>query len=182
MMLQQVRLLAVLLVVHRGLAFLADHVSDPGKPFQLTVTPALVNMYTTEKMILRCDRNPKVETKIDHIFWMSIVKKSETGWNLVAEQRDSEDSPSVDGDGKASADITGDISKVFLEVVWDSIGNDSFGVFMCDVMGSDISLQPVMETSSELLLHEERNFKEHVTKLSKETKDTVHDLKKNYKS
>ena len=121
MFLYRTGLLATLLVLHRSLAFLNTGLDtdletvdpDPGKPFQLTVSPAQVNRYTTETMTLRCERNPKVNTDIDQIFTMKIVKQSKTGWSLVAEQRVAEDSPRVEGNVTASSDVTGDFSDVF---------------------------------------------------------------------
>ena len=158
MFLYRTGLLATLLVLHRSLAFLntgldtdLDTVdSVPGKPFQLMVSPAQVNRYTTETMTLRYERNPKVNTDIDQIVTMKIVKQSKTGWSLVAEQRFAEESPRVEENVTASADVAGDFSDVFLQVTWDRVERDNFGKYMCEVFGADANYNVVKEKSIEI--------------------------------
>ena len=88
------------------------------------------------------------------IFRMRIVRLSEFGWDLVAEQRIAEDFPRAVESVKASASIAGDISNVFLQAFWKNIENVSFGEFICDVMGVDDSFKILVENSSEIEVRE----------------------------
>ena len=185
MFLYRTGLLATLLVLHRSLAFLNTDLGtdletvdpDPGKPFQLTVSPAQVNRYTTETMTLRCERNPKVNTDIDQIVTMKIVKQSKTGWSLVAEQRVAEDSPRVEGNFTASSDVAGDISDVFLQVTWDGVERENFGKYMCEVLGADANYNVVKEKSLEIDIYEAKIPVDYFVDLSKKTHNMVLDLK-----
>ncbi|GFR81418.1 apextrin-like protein 1 [Elysia marginata] len=169
MVLRQLSLLAFLLVLHQGLALPVQDVSDSSMPFQLTVTPALVNRHTDKKMSLRCEHNPSVQTAITEISRIRIVKKSTSGWDLVAEQRDYKDSPTVTGNVTATSNIKGGIPDVFIQVTYNTIGPDCFGVFKCQVMGLDVKDEPVSEKS---LTIEVSEFKQSVHDLISLSMDT----------
>ena len=128
--------LTSVLVLHQVVSLPVLEDPDPARPFQLTVTPATINRYVDDHMTLRCDRNSLVQTELTQIFHISISKKSEIGWNLVAEQRARESRPRVERNSVASASIASDIPDVFLQVSWDNIGDENFGEFVCDVMGA----------------------------------------------
>ena len=179
MIVYQVVLFASLLVLYRGLALHANHDSDPARPFLLAVSPGpLANLYLAGNLTLRCDRNANVPTKIAQIFRMRIVKKSLSGWSLVAEQRDNEFSPRVHGNNSASAHVTGDVSGAFLETTWDNVQFKNFGLFVCDVMGVDSRYKATVEYSSELYVDEFEVSKEYFINLSMETREAVSELKK----
>ncbi|GFR73315.1 apextrin-like protein 1 [Elysia marginata] len=169
MILHQISLLAFLLVLHRGLTLPVRDVSDPSMPLQLTVSPALVNRYTAKTMSLRCEHNPSVPSKVAEIIIMRIFKKSTSGWDLVAEQRDVVSSPTVTGNVTASANIKGDIQDAFLQVTWNTLGPDCFGVFKCNVMGFDSNDDTITERSSTLEVYEFKNFIHHLIALSVDT-------------
>ncbi|GFS20650.1 apextrin-like protein [Elysia marginata] len=173
MILHQLNLLAFLLVLHQGLTLPVHDVSDPSMPFQLTVTPALVNRYTAKKMSLRCEHNPSVPTKVAEISRIRIVKKSTSGWDMVAEQRDNEDSPTAVGNITASANTNGEISNVFIQATYNTIGPDCFGVFKCQVIGLDVKDEPVSEKSSTIEVHEFKNFIHHLIGLSMDTQEKM---------
>ena len=141
---------------------------------QLTVTPATINRYVDDHMTLRCDRNSHGQTELTQIFHMSISKKSETGWNLVAEQRTRESRPRVTGNGTASASIASDIPDVFLQVSWDNIGDDNFGEFVCDVMGVDDGYRIVTANSPVMVISENEIL------LSQKTHQMVMDLNETF--
>ena len=176
MLLYQFSLLVSLLVLHNSLAFLNNDDSDPVETFQLTVSPAQVNRHTTDKMTLRCERNPKVKTEMHQIFTMKIVKQSKTGWSVVAEQRIEEDSARVEENVTASSQLMGDISNVFLQVNWDTIGSDNFGKFMCVVAGVDAQYNFVKEHSSEIDIHEVKIPIDYFVLLSKKTNKMAEEL------
>ena len=169
-------LLACAAALYCALALPVQDGSDQEEPFQLTVNPKLVNRYTTKNMTLRCDHNPGVQTNMDEIFRMRIMKKSDAGWDFVAEQRDVVQTPSVTGHVRATANIRGVMSTVFLQVSWDTVGNDSFGVFRCDVTGFDAKANIVTESSSEVEIQEFQNFIGHFESLSKEAAEKVREL------
>ncbi|GFR60747.1 apextrin-like protein 1 [Elysia marginata] len=173
MVLYQVSVLASLLVLHWGLAVPIQDVSDPSMPFQLTVSPGLVNRYTTEEMSLRCGRNPSVPTKLAEIFRIRIAKQSPSGWDLVAEQRDNVDRPTVVGNVTASARLKGNISDVFLKISCDVKGQDCFGVFKCNVMGFDTDDDARAEKSSTLKVYKFKNFMHHLISVSEDTEDKM---------
>ncbi|RUS84734.1 hypothetical protein EGW08_007521 [Elysia chlorotica] len=168
-----------MMILHCALALPVEDGSVPNNdaPFQLIVNPKLVNRFTTHNMTLLCEHNSNVQTRLDEIFRMRIVKKSETGWDMIAEQRDVVQNPSVNGNVRASANIKGDISTVFLQISWDTVGDASFGVFKCDVTGFDARANVVTESSPEFEIREFQNFIEHFENLSKETKMKVEELK-----
>ena len=173
----QERSLILLFVLHLGLALLVQDVSDPRMPFQLTVSPPFVSRYTAHNMTLRCDRNPDVQTKMVEVSRIRILKQSTSGWDLVAEKRDIVSSPTVSGTALASASITSDISNVFLQVIWDKIEDDNFGVFKCYTMGFDAKANPVTESSTEVNIHEFHNVIGHVVGISNKAHRTMGDLK-----
>ncbi|GFS09622.1 apextrin-like protein 1 [Elysia marginata] len=177
MILYQVRFFAFLLVLHRGLTLPVQDVSDPSMPFQVTLTPALVNRYTAKEMSLRCERNPSVPTKLAEIYRMRIVKQSTSGWDLVAEQRELLASPTVIENVTASANIRGAITDVFLEVTWNTIGPQCFGVFKCQVMGFDDKDEVLTERSSTLEVYEFKNFIHHLIVLSVDSKEKLLEMK-----
>lgn len=179
MNLHQICVLAVLLVsgVPHGVAIPVHDVSDPDMPFQVKITPAFVNRITSQSMTLRCERNINVETRLAEIFRMRLVKQSASGWDLVAEQRDNEASPTVSGNLTAFANVRGDISGVFIEASWNSIGDDSFGVFKCDVTGFDALDDVIVESSSLIEVFEFKNFIHHLISVSKEAQENVEEMK-----
>ena len=77
----------------------------------------------------------------------------------------------------ASASITSDISNVFLQVIWDKIDDDNFGVFKCYAMGFDVIANPVTESSTEVDIHEFHNVIGHVVDISNKAHRTMGDLK-----
>ncbi|GFR84871.1 apextrin-like protein 1 [Elysia marginata] len=176
MILHKLSLLAFLLVLHRGLTLPVRDVSDPSMPLQLIVTPALVNRYTAKKMSLRCEHNPSAPSKLVEIFVMRILKLSTSGWDLVAEQQKLLTSPTVTRNVTASANIGGDISEVFLQVTWDTIGPDCFGVFKCNVVGFDSDGDAVTEKSSTIEVQEFKNFIHHLIGLSMDTQEKMIDM------
>ena len=151
----------------------AANTTNSGGPFQLTVTPAQINRHTTKNVMLRCDRNLKVSSVLKQIFRMRIVHKTASGWSLVAEQRISEGNTRVEGNVTASASIAGDISKVFLQVSWGNIGNDSFGDYRCEVMGVDASFTVVTENSTETSILEAELPVEYFIGVAMETQETL---------
>ncbi|KAK3781125.1 hypothetical protein RRG08_037582 [Elysia crispata] len=169
--------LILLLVLHLGLALPVQDVSDQGMPLQLTVSPPFVSRYTAQNMTLRCDRNPDVQTEMAEVSRIRILKQSTSGWDLVAEKRDIVSSPTVSGTALASAIITGDISNVFLQVIWDKVDDDNFGVFKCYAMGFDVIANPVTESSTEVDIHEFHNVIGHVVDISNKAHRTMGDLK-----
>ena len=176
MMFYHIGLFMCLFVLHRSLAFLNNDDSDSVETFQLTVTPAQVNRHTTDKMTLRCERNPKVKTEMHQVFTMKIVKQSKTGWSVVAEQRIEEASPRVEGSVTASSQLMGDISHVFLQVNWDTIGSDNFGKYMCDVAGVDAQYNFVKEHSSEIDIQEVKIPIDYFVRLSQKTNKMAEEL------
>ncbi|GFR67813.1 apextrin [Elysia marginata] len=177
MILHQFSLLTSLLVLHPGVSLPVQDVSDPSMPFQLTVTPALVNRYTAKKMSVRCEHNVNVPTKLVEIFRIRIVKQSTSGWDLVAEQRDNEDSPTVTGNVTALANSKGEISQVFLQLTYDNIGPDCFGVYKCEVIGFDVASAALTERSSTLEVFESKNFINHLIGVSEDTQEKVQEMK-----
>ena len=176
MMFYHIGLFMCLFVLHHSLAFLNNDDSDPVETFQLRVTPAQVNRHTTDKMTLRCERNPKVTTEMHQIITMKIVKQSMTGWTVVAEQRIAETSPRVEGSVTASSQLMGDISNVFLQVNWDTIGRDNFGKFMCEVAGVDAQYNFVKENSSEIDIQESKIPVDYFVLLLKKTNIMAEEL------
>ena len=174
----QVSLLACMLVFHPALAQTVESISDPARPFQLTVSPALVNRYTSESMSLRCARTPGVETRMAHIFRMRIIKQTGSGWSVVAEQRDVDARPAVYGDMAAAGDLTGDVADAFLEMSWEQVADDNFGVYKCDIMGFDAQHNFIIERTAADDVQESDAPDEYLVKLSQETQEKVSDLKK----
>ncbi|GFR85709.1 hypothetical protein ElyMa_004181200 [Elysia marginata] len=119
-----------------------------------TVTPALVSWYTAKEMSLRCEHNPSVPTKVAEISRIRNVKKSPSGWDMVAEQRDNKDCPTAAGKVTASANTNGNISNVFIQATYDSIGPECFGLFKCQVIDLDVEGEPLTEKSSTTEVHE----------------------------
>ncbi|GFS03889.1 apextrin-like protein [Elysia marginata] len=173
MILHQLSLLASLLVLQRGFTLPVHGVSDPGLPLQLTVTPAMVNRYSAKQMSLRCEHNPSISTKLAKVFIIRILRQTTSGWDFLAEQRDNEVSPKVSGNVAASGNVQGDISDVFLQVSWDTLGPDCFGVFKCNMVGFDANDDAVTERSSKLEIDEFKNFIHHLIGLSMDTQERM---------
>ena len=107
---------------------------------------------------------------------MKIVKQSKTGWSVVAEQRFAETKPRVEGSVTASSQLMGDISNVFLQVNWDTIGRDDFGKFMCEVAGVDAQYNFVKENSSEIDIQESKIPVDYFVLLLKKTNKMAEEL------
>ncbi|GFS23912.1 apextrin-like protein 1 [Elysia marginata] len=178
MFMHQLNLLASLLVLvlQKGLTLPVQDVSDPSMPLQLIVTLALVNRYTAKTMRLRCEHNPSVPSKLDEIFIIRIFKQSTSGWDLVAGQQKLLTSPKVTGSVTASANVGGDISEVFLQVLWDTLGPDCFGVFKCNVMGFDSNGDTVTERSSIIQVQEFKNVIHYLIGLTKDTQEKMTEM------
>ena len=174
----QVIFLIFFSVLHLGLALPAQAVSDPGMPLQLIVTPATVNRYTTKNMILRCKRNPDVETKIVEIYRIRILKHYTSGWGLYAQQRIIDGIPFVAGSATVLASITGDISNAFLQLSWDNIEKDCFAAFKCEVTGFNNDGNFEIESSAEFKIHEINNWIGHVESISKDAHQKISEIKK----
>ncbi|GFS25504.1 hypothetical protein ElyMa_001689100 [Elysia marginata] len=172
----QLSLLALLLVSHQGLTLPVQNGSDPSIPFQLTVTPALCNRYTPKNISLRCESNPSVPNTLTQIFRTRIVKKSLSGWDLIAEQRDNEDSPTVVGNVKATGNTKGALSDVFLEISCHSTKPDCFGTFRCEVIGSDVKENSAMVSSSSLEVDEFYNLMYYLVNASEDTQEKVQEM------
>ena len=146
------------------------------KPFKLTVTPAEVNRFTTKGMSVKCARDLAVEAQVATISRVRIVKKSETGWDMVAEQRDFEETANA-GSLHASSKINGDVSEAYLEVMWDEVTDDNFGVYKCEMIGFDADNKAAIDRSAELDLQEADVPDEYFAKLSEETQEELSELK-----
>ncbi|KAK3789725.1 hypothetical protein RRG08_036018 [Elysia crispata] len=129
-------------------------------------------------MTLRCDRNSKVQTNIIKIFCMRIVKKDNSSWNLVAEQRDLQDFPAVEENLTALAKIEGDTSNAFLQVSWEDVSDNNFGVFQCDVTGYDYKLNIIIERTSEIDIQESEVPNKYLVNLFQNAQEAVLDLQK----
>ena len=129
-------------------------------------------------MTLRCDRNLDVQTEMAKVSRIRILKQSTSGWDLVAEKRDNEDTTTVSRTASTSAIITGDISNVFLKVIWDKVDDDNFGVFKCYAMGFDAKANPVTENSAEVDIREFHKVIRHVVDISNKAHRKIGDLKK----
>ncbi|GFR86154.1 apextrin [Elysia marginata] len=154
------------LMFHSSLSGIAH---DSRTSFSLQFTPKQINRHTTKSMTLRCERNSSVQIEMVQVFRIRIVKKSESGWNLIAEQRGTETLPRGNGNVTASANIRGDIINTFLQASWDNIGNDSFGIYKCDVMGYDDRYNIVIKNTPEVYVRESKIPREHLAVLWKNT-------------
>ncbi|GFR98474.1 apextrin-like protein 2 [Elysia marginata] len=178
-----VRMFLLLLIVHQSVGLFAEQRSRPGRPFQLVSILPLVNRDTASSMTLRCERNMDIRTEMAHIFRMRIVKKSASGWDLIAEKRDNEDkTTAMVGNLTASANVTGSVSNAFLETVWADVNKDTFGLFMCDVMGLDDSNQVVVEASTEVDILESELPTRYFESLSIKARDLLTALKERIES
>ena len=173
----QAFLLASLLVLQRGLALPARDVTSQESPFQLRVTPAVINRHSAEEMTLRCDHNSAGQTSLIDVLSLRIVKKSGSVWDVIAEQKDTEDHPTAEKGVTASANIKGDISTFFLQTRWDTVEEESFGVFRCDVTGYDINAMVVTESSPEVAIYDIGNVIGHFVSVANKTKERVKELK-----
>ncbi|GFR69807.1 MACPF domain-containing protein 2 [Elysia marginata] len=172
----QLSLLALLLVSHQGLTLSVQNGSDPSIPFQLIVTPALANRYTPKNISLRCESNPSVPNTLTQIFRTRIVKKSLSGWDLIAEQRDNEDTPTVVGNVSATGNTKGALSNVFLEISCNPTKPDCFGIFRCEVIGSDVTDKSAMVSSSIIEVDEFNNLLYHLVNVSADTQEKGQDM------
>ncbi|GFR58616.1 hypothetical protein ElyMa_000035600 [Elysia marginata] len=176
MIVYQLGLLVFLLVSQHGLTSPVQNGSDRSIPFQLTVTPSLANRYTPKNMSLRCESNRSVLNTFTQIFRTRIVKKSLSGWDLIAEQRDNEDSPTVVGNIKATGNTKGALSNVFLEISCNSTKPDCFGIFRCEVIGSDVKDNSAMVSSSSLEVNEFNNLIYYLVNASADTQENVQEI------
>ena len=180
---KKVIVFSAMLVFQQSLAWTESNVTrtdannlEAAGPFQLTVSPAQVNRFSTDNLTLRCSRNTSVQTNMVQIFRMRILKKSEAGWTIVADQRD-KIKTAVEGNLTASAKIDGPVSNVFLQVTWDKIGDNSFGFYRCDVMGFDTQSNTVMESTYDVDVHESHAPDGFFVDLTKQTEEKILDLK-----
>ena len=169
-------LITSLLVFPQDLALSKENANRLVRPFELTVTPTHVNRFASKSMNLRCAHNSSAETKMVRVFRMRILKKSESGWKSIADQRDMLD-PVVEGDMTVVSSISDDTADAFLEVYWNNVSEDNFGVFMCDVMGFDAEFVTMTENSYEIDFQESDAPDEFFVNLSKETREQITDLK-----
>ena len=170
-MLYRASLMVSLLLFRQAIALAAlpyGDASDSTLPFQLTFTP--------DNTTLLCGRNTRVQSKMVQIFGIRIVNKSETGWNVVAELQDSQDSPAVEGNVEVTGNIQ--VSNPSLQVSWGNVGHDTFGVFMCDVIGFDSENLYLSERSPEIKITEFEMAIEDIVTVLKETRQTVSHLSK----
>ena len=84
-----------------------------------------------------------------------MMKKSTSGWQLLAELRDNEDLPKANVNASVQAAISSNTRDTFLEIVWPVAVEDTFGLYRCDVVGFDKHNFFTTEVTSELALLEE---------------------------
>ena len=177
----QVSQLISLLVLCLSPALSSDDASNSERPFYLTVTPKEINRHTVSKMTVRCGPSSNIPTRITRVFRIRILKESDDGWDMLAEQRDNEISPTIGGNLTASAKV-GDVSKTFLQVAWEDVQDESFGVFKCEVIGFDSRQNTVTVQTKEVQIRETGIPYEYFVKISKEAQETVVQLEKFAKS
>ena len=147
------RLTLLLSIVHGC----SGYPAEPILPFRLVYTPAHVVKHVTRDVTLRCEDDEYSASRLNEISRIRMLKKSATGWSLVAELRDNEDQPSVEiTNVTVSAKIGQDVRETFLEVVWDVATEDTYGTYLCDIIGFDkVTYRSLTELTSEVTVFEE---------------------------
>ena len=106
-----------------------------------------------------------------------MLKKSTSGWQLLAELRDNEVKPTAHIDVSVSATISSNIRETFLEIIWPVATDATFGIYRCDVVGFDSkNFAITTEMTPEMALLEENLTASDVYNLVVETRDEVHHL------
>ncbi|GFS14675.1 apextrin [Elysia marginata] len=85
-----------------------------------------------------------------------MLKKMSGGWMLVAELRDNEDKPTKTMNVTVSARIGLGVANTFLEIIWDVALRETYGTYICEVIGFDKDTQSSLtELTSEVTIVEE---------------------------
>lgn len=125
-------------------------------PFRLTYTPAHVVRHVTRNVILRCEDEEDTEARLQEISRIRMLKKEEVGWKPVAQLRDNENSPTKEFDVRVNGTIGQNVRDTFLEVTWDLATQDTFGTYVCDVIGFDKdTYASAIELTTEVAVAEE---------------------------
>ena len=136
--------------------FLQGEQENLPHPFHMTLTPAQIVPTVTKDVALRCEDNPEavkghVLRKVSSI---RIVKKdSQDEWQVVAVQtRTGEPRLARDQISASGRLIPGVVQATFLEVRWPVADQDTFGVYRCDVFGTDEDNESDVEMTKEVEL------------------------------
>ncbi|GFS27585.1 apextrin-like protein [Elysia marginata] len=125
-------------------------------PFRLAYTPARIVKHVTHNVSLRCEDDEYTQSKLQEISRIRMLKRSSSGWNLVAEMRDNERSPRKMLNVSVSAQISQDVRDTHLEINWDLATEETFGTYMCDVIGFDKdTYRGMIEMTSEVAIAED---------------------------
>ncbi|GFR96691.1 apextrin-like protein [Elysia marginata] len=134
----------------------AANMSGPATPYRLTYTPVHVATHVTRPVTLRCDDNALVPSRVGDVNRIRMLKKMSGGWMLVAELRDNEDKPTKTMNVTVSARIGLGVANTFLEIIWDVALRETYGTYICEVIGFDKDTQSSLtELTSEVTIVEE---------------------------
>ena len=152
--------------------------NDALTPFQITYRPAHVVKHMTELVTVRCGHeDKKIQSQLQEISRIRMLKKTGSGWKLLAELRDNEDKPRNNVEADVTAKISSKIEETFIQIVWPLANDETFGIYRCDVIGFDrTSFLSSTEVTDGLDLSEENVTTTDMLDMFIETKDEMHDL------
>ncbi|GFR80937.1 MACPF domain-containing protein 2 [Elysia marginata] len=130
-------ILTLVFLVEGCLCFLVDRELESVKPFRLTYTPSHIVANVTKDVTILCEDDVFGVSRFEEISRIRMLKNSPAGWQLVAEFRDLEERPRKTLDVAVSAGIDLNIRNTFLEVTWDVALTETFGTYLCEIIGFD---------------------------------------------
>ena len=148
-------------------------------PFQLTYLPAHVVNHMSKHVTVRCaHEDDNEQSQLQDVSRIRMLKKtSSDDWQLLAELRDNEDSPTTYINVSVTAKISSNIRESFMEIVWPVATLATFGTYRCDVIGFDKKTFLVTsEVTSEVSLLEESVTASDMLGMFIETKDELQQL------
>ncbi|KAK3731704.1 hypothetical protein RRG08_035374 [Elysia crispata] len=112
--------------------------TETSSPFQVTYAPAHVVRHFTKLVTVRCaHENNNRASQLQEISRIRLLKRSSSGWQLLAEMRDNENTPKAYVNVSVSARISSYIPYNFIEIVWPVATVATFGIYRCDFIGFD---------------------------------------------
>ena len=135
----------------------------------------------TKLVTVRCGyEDVNTPSQLQEISRIRLLKKSTSGWKLLAELRDNEPTPKLNVKASVSAKVSPKIEDNFLQIVWPLANEETFGIYRCDVIGFDkTNFESKSEVTEIVQIVEESVTTNDMLQMFLETKNEMHQIEDN---
>lgn len=131
----------------------------------------------TTSVYVRCAHEGHTVSQLQEISRIRMLRRSFSGWQLMAEIRDNEDNPKTYANVSVTAEINRSIRRSYMQIVWPVATKETFGLYRCDFIGFDkTNFENTVETTPQVMLLEESVTTIDMLKMFLESKQELHEI------